>query len=78
MTRLMSEASVREWRDHPVSIQFKTVLLHRLDRVAAELFSGRPVDPIRQGQGVAYRQLLHLLDLPPDQLMEALQKEYKA
>jgi hypothetical protein len=53
------------------------LLLHRLDRISAELLSGSPANPIRQGQGVAYHQLLQLWDLSPDQLMEALYKEQK-
>ena len=72
MTRVTSEASTREWLDHPLSHRLKQILQQRRDQVVSELLSGRPADPIRQGQGVALQWVCRLLDLPPDQLMEQL------
>jgi len=74
MTRIVSEHQAQEWLDHPVSLNLKQVLKHRRDRLVLELLSGRPADPIRQGQAVALQWVLQLLDRPPAALMEELHK----
>jgi len=74
VTRIASEATTREWLDHPLSHHLKQALQIRRDRLVGELLSGRAADPIRQGQAVALQWVCQLLDQPPEQLMEALHK----
>ena len=69
MTRVMSDHQMQEWLDHPASNFLKAVLIYRKDQIVQDYLAGRPVDPLRQGQAVAFQLVLQLLDLPPDQLM---------
>lgn len=75
MTPVVLEHQVREWLDHPVSRLLKQVLLHRRGLATGEYLSGRPVDPLRQGQAMALNWGCQLLDLPPDQLTAELRKQ---
>lgn len=71
------QAAARDWLEHPLTRSLKQILQDRQARLVGEIFSGRPVDPIRQGQGVANQFLLQLLDLSPEQLMEVFHKELR-
>ena len=72
MTQVMSSQQTREWLDHPCSRNLKYLVQLRRDRLVAEILSGQPINPVRQGQAVALQWVQQLLDLPPDQLMDQL------
>ena len=75
--RVASEAEAREWLDHPLTRSLKLALHNRVDQIASEMLSPRPVDPLRQGQASAHQWCYRLLDLQPDKLLEEMRKQQK-
>ncbi len=72
---IASEQEAREWLNHPLTLQLKTLLASKQDRVVTELLAGHPANPIRQGEGKGYRLLLTLLSLPPASLISEMREK---
>jgi hypothetical protein len=77
VTRLASDHQAREWVDNPLHHLLLQVLQAKRDQLVREYLAGRPLDPFRQGQAAVLQWACQLLDLPPDQLMAELHKEYQ-